>query len=197
MHYQVDLTQIQEYNTHPLHLNHQRGVLLVIEMQEAFRSKFALISDEQIKRVQQLIAHAKQTGMKVIYVRHNDSAKDSEHMINWWGGDKIELGSNEWQIIPELQVANDTIIDKNQYSAFYETNLHEMLQEHKIQDVVICGVMTNCCCETAARAAFMRGYNVFFVSDATATINAELHLATLKNIAFGFGKVLDTKELTL
>ncbi len=49
--------------------------------------------------------------------------------------------------------------------------------------------------ETTARDAFMKDYRVFFVSDATATASEDLHLASLKNLAFGFAHVVDTKEL--
>ena len=41
----------------------------------------------------------------------------------------------------------------------------------------------------------MKDYRVFFVSDATATASEDLHLASLKNLAFGFAHVVDTKEL--
>ena len=41
----------------------------------------------------------------------------------------------------------------------------------------------------------MRDYRVFFVSDATATVSEDLHLASLKNLAFGFAHVVDAKEL--
>ena len=36
---------------------------------------------------------------------------------------------------------------------------------------------------------------VFFVSDATATVNDELHVASLKNLAFGFAHIVSTKQL--
>ena len=195
MNYNINLQEISEYNTHNSKIKKENSALLVIEMQEVFRSDMGLISDKQIQNVKSLIKYAKQNGIKVIYVRHNDSSENSVHMINWWGGDKIEYGSDGWQIINELTPSDDTIIDKNQYSAFYNTNLDEILESNGITDIIISGVMTNCCCETAARDAFMRGYNVFFINDATATINEDLHLATIKNLAFGFAQIMDTKNL--
>ena len=41
----------------------------------------------------------------------------------------------------------------------------------------------------------MRDYPVFFVADATATVNEDLHVASLKNLAFGFSYILETEEL--
>ncbi|XP_031372487.1 LOW QUALITY PROTEIN: nicotinamidase 3-like [Punica granatum] len=40
--------------------------------------------------------------------------------------------------------------------------------------IVVTGVMTNLCCETTASDAFVRGFRVFFSTDATATCNEEL-----------------------
>lgn len=194
MNYNINLDDIKEYNTHNNKLNTKTAALLVIEMQETFRSDMGLISEKQISNVKSLINFANQNGILVIYVRHNDSSESSKHMIKWWGGE-LEYGSANWQIIKELDTTNQIIIDKNQYSAFYNTNLDEILKSKGITDIIITGNMTNCCCETAARDAFMRGYKVFFVNDATATINEELHLATIKNLAFGFAHITNTAEL--
>ena len=35
----------------------------------------------------------------------------------------------------------------------------------------------------------MRDFRVFFLADGTATIDPELHSATLKNLAFGFATI--------
>ncbi len=195
MKYAVELSKIAEYNTHHFKINPKRAALLVIEMQNVFLKDLSIISERQIDNIQQLIALAETVGIKVIYVRHNDSSELSKPMVDWWGGDKIEKESEGWQIIAGFNTDGKTIIDKNQYSAFFKTNLDEVLKAAHIEDIIITGVMTNCCCETAARDAFMRGYRVFFVNDATATVNEELHLATLKNLAFGFACVQNTREL--
>jgi nicotinamidase-related amidase len=55
--------------------------------------------------------------------------------------------------------------------------------------------MTDLCCETTARDAFMRGFKVYFVADATATATEERHLATLRAISTGFGEVISSREL--
>ena len=71
----------------------------------------------------------------------------------------------------------------------------EACRSKEIRVIFITGVMTNCCCETTARDGFVRDYRVFFVSDATATTDKELHLASLKNLCYGFAHVLSTEEL--
>jgi nicotinamidase-related amidase len=48
-------------------------------------------------------------------------------------------------------------------------DLEKILRAKGIQDLIISGMMTNLCCETTARDAFMRDYRVFFLIDGTAT----------------------------
>jgi isochorismate hydrolase len=91
--------------------------------------------------------------------------------------------------------ANDTTLPKKRYSAFFGTDLDKVLRSRGIRDLIISGVMTNLCCETTARDAFMKDYRVFFLIDGTATRRSELHLATLKNLGFGFAYLLTCDEL--
>lgn len=81
------------------------------------------------------------------------------------------------------------------YIPFLGTNLEETLSEMGAKEVIVTGVMTNLCCETTAREAFVRGFRVFFSTDATATSSADLHDATLKNMAYGFAYLVDCKRL--
>jgi len=191
----VNLEQIEKYNIHQLEVNPKRAALLVIEMQNVFRKDLNIISDKQLENIKTIIQASEEVGVNIIYVRHNDSAEISKSMIDWWDGDKIEYGSEGWKIIDGFDTAGKIVIDKNQYSAFFQTELNKVLQANKIEDVIIVGVMTNCCCETTAREAFMYGYRVFFINDATSTVNEDLHLSALKNLSFGFACIKDTREI--
>ena len=102
----------------------------------------------------------------------------------------------DWKFLPGIEVgSNDIVLPKRRYSAFPETDLDATLRSKGIQDVIISGVMTNLCCETTARDAFMRDYRVFFLIDGTATGRSEFHMATLKNLGFGFAYLLTCEEL--
>lgn len=195
MEYAIDLNSINEYNTHSQKINPKKAALLVIEMQNVFLNELEIISEKQIRNIQSIISAADRNEIMVILVRHNDSSDASKSMIEWWGGDKIEKGSKGWELIEEFNTGNRVIIDKNQYSAFHKTDLNKILKANKIEDVIITGVMTNCCCETTAREAFMYGYRVFFINDATSTVNDDLHLSSLKNLAFGFAFIQNHQQL--
>ena len=195
MGYTIDLAKVQEYNTHHYMVRPKFAALLVIEMQYVFLNEMNIITELQINNIKNIIAAAERSGVKIIYVRRNDDSEISKSLVEWWGGDKIERDSEGWKIIDSLDTGDKIVIDKNHYSAFFQTDLDAILKSEHIEDVIITGVMTNCCCETTARDAFMRGYLVFFINDATATVNEDLHLATLKNLSFGFACVQNTEDL--
>ena len=187
------LQEIKTYNTRTAWPNPAKSALLVIDLQEYFLPMLSPI----IGNVLSLIESCRSKGIKIIYTRHGhkDPNEDGGMLQKWWG-EVITQGTPKWNLIKAMSpLENEPVIDKNRYSAFLGTTLDETLKYRKIEDLIITGVMTNCCCETTARDAFMKDYRVFFVSDATATMSEDLHLASLKNLAFGFAHVVDTKEL--
>ena len=93
------------------------------------------------------------------------------------------------------RTSDDKLVEKHTYSAFYDTDLESFLKKSERTEVIVTGVMTNLCCETTARDAFIRGFRVFFSTDATATSNHDLHSSTLKNLAYGFAYLVDCKRL--
>lgn len=171
----------------------EKCALLVIDMQEFFRA----IAAPVIGNVKKIIECCQDKDLKIIYTRHGhkDISVDGGMLAEWWDS-HAQYGTPEWEILNELPPRKqDIIIDKNRYSAFYNTELDMILKEAGIEQVIITGVMTNCCCETTARDAFMRDYRVFFISDATATATEELHLCSLKNLDFAFAHVMDTESI--
>jgi len=65
----------------------------------------------------------------------------------------------------------EPIIQKNVNSAFIGTNLQQLLDEQKINTLVIVGLTTDHCVSTTIRMAGNFGFETFVVSDATATFN--------------------------
>jgi isochorismate hydrolase len=187
------LEAIKEYNSRQASPVIAKTALLVIDMQRCFSG----IAQSIFGNVMALIDACRSVGVPVIFTRHGHrNPKEDGGMLAKWWGDLISYGSSEWELIDGLKPENsELLIDKTRYSAFHETELDEWLQRTGMEELIITGVMTNCCCETTARDAFVRDYRVFFVADATATVNDELHLASLKNLAYGFAHIVTTRSL--
>ena len=186
-----DLSQIARYNVRKSTPMPDKTALLVIDMQKYFGS----IAKPILEKVISLIAVCRKRGIKVLYTRHGHRRKNDGSMLSKWWGELIMYGSEEWKLIDGLDAASEDIIDKNRYNTFHETDLDQRLQNAGIEDIIISGVMTNCCVETTARSAFDHDYGVFVVANACAAANDELHMATLKNLAYGFAYITDTKRM--
>jgi isochorismate hydrolase len=100
------------------------------------------------------------------------------------------------RIAAELIDPGVLTISKTQYDAFYETGLAEALAEQGVQQLIITGVLTHLCCETTARSAFVRGFEVFFPIDGSATYNRSFHLSSFINLSHGFVVPVLMEELT-
>lgn len=100
-------------------------------------------------------------------------------------------------MIPDIAKSTEghTIVAKNTYDAFINTALAKILKDLDVQTVVVCGVMTDCCCDTTARSAFNRGFETLLVRDACGSANELQHEAGLRGFGYAFGEVLKSKEV--
>ncbi|CAF0794752.1 unnamed protein product [Rotaria sp. Silwood1] len=175
-------------------LNSSKLALIVIDMQ----NQFAYAAKSILAEVNATIASARRAGIPVIFTQHGHPNPESEEktsvLVRWWGASgSIRKGSHNWQLLSDLDVASNEVIldEKITYDAFYRTRLKSLLDEQNINTVIISGVLTQLCCETTARSAFVQNYDVIFLSDGTGPPCQ----STLDVISFGFGKVITCAEM--
>lgn len=165
--------------------------ILLIDLQEYFRGMI----ESMLSNLQRIITTAREKNIPLIFTQHGHESTEEAGMLGAWWGDLIIKGTPEARLLPELNIRpEDIVIQKDRYSAFYNTDLAEKLKERNIKDLIIGGVMTNLCCETTARDAFVRDYRVFFLADGTSTGEEDYHLSTLKNLSFGFATLMTSAQ---
>lgn len=172
--------------------------LLVVDMQHYFLdpSEHAFIpsSEAVMPNIKTLMKLCHRLKVPVILTRHINSEEDAGMMgIRW--KELIKKDDHRSEIHEDLLEIGGEILEKSQFDAFYKTDLENRLKEKGIKQLIICGVMTNLCCETTARSAFVRGFEVVMPVDATAAYNYEFHLATFLNLAYMFNRPLKTHTL--
>ncbi len=165
------------------------SVLLVIDMQNFFLDEtshaFIPVAREIVDNVNMLARAITDAGGKVVYTVHVQDEGDEGIMAEWWR-DVIREGV--WaEIHPSVEIYGP-VLRKPRYSPFYRTDLEKHLKG--VKNIFIAGVMTNVCCETAARDAFVRDYRPFMLADATATVSEELHIASLISLSHGVAEML-------
>ncbi|BCJ41983.1 hypothetical protein GCM10010168_66400 [Actinoplanes ianthinogenes] len=137
--------------------------LIVIDVQESFRARplWETVDNPDIAAdVQRLVDHARVTGKIVIWVLHSEPGS----------GGTFDPANGFVRLFDELvPAAGEPILTKTVHNAFTTTDLHHRLTVAGVRGVTVCGLRTEQCVETTARVASDLGYDVTFVTDATAT----------------------------
>lgn len=111
-------------------------------------------------KASRLLLAARETGDVVIHVRHEIPTDNPPFFEKGSKGADIEA-----RVAPS---ENELVITKNFPNSFRETRLKESLDAASIQNVIICGAMSQMCIDGTARAAADFGYNTTVVADACA-----------------------------
>ncbi|HEY2286142.1 MAG TPA: isochorismatase family protein [Streptosporangiaceae bacterium] len=137
--------------------------LIVIDVQESFLQQpiWAASSNPGIAgRVARLVDAARGRGELVIWVLHAEPGS----------GGAFDPVSGQVRLMDGLAAEpGEPVLTKTSHNAFTTTGLQQILVSRGIQELVICGIRTEQCCETTARLASDLGFGVIFVTDATAT----------------------------
>lgn len=193
------------------HIDPEKSALLVIDMQNDFVAEGypmeVPMARRKLPQMQGVVQDCRAAGIPVIYTEHilldsfNVSPLESTYnpALLSAGMRKGSLGA---KVVDDLKPEeSDVVIQKHRYDAFHNTALDTVLKTirglHQVDTVIIIGTLTEVCCESTARSAYMRDYKVAFISDATGALSEEAQAATEKNIASFFGRVLTTGQLAV
>jgi nicotinamidase-related amidase len=182
----------------------KRTALIVIDMQNGFVAESATYETpdarEMVERLNRLIGYARENGMPVVWTQSDHSAPASGMMLKkfptirddrylWKGEESFELYPNM-----EQPIEGEFRVVKHKFDAFFETDLDAILRNQRIETVIIVGTATNVCCESTARSAFFRDYQVVLPADCNASFDRGMHEAALKTLDMFFGRVVPTTE---
>ncbi|MDX2968708.1 isochorismatase family protein [Kribbella solani] len=141
-----------------------RTALIVIDVQESFRTRpnWQLVNHPDIaERVDRLVRAARVKDDLVVWVLHSEPGT----------GGAFDPALGNVRLLDGLEpLPTEPIITKTSHNAFTTTNLQQLLTQHGVGEIVVCGIRTEQCCETTARVGSDLGYEVVFVTEATATM---------------------------
>jgi nicotinamidase-related amidase len=174
-----------------------RTALVVVDMQNDFVEQGGdlLVPDAQatVPAIRRLLELARASRMRVVYSQDTHRVGDPEWDV--WPAHCRE-GSWGWQIVAELDpAAEDTVLRKVRYDAFYGTPLDHLLRLWGIRTLLICGTVANICVLQTAASAALRCYEVVIPRDAISALEPFDLEASLRQSAFVFaGRVVTTAE---
>lgn len=168
---------------------------------EAFQEKLGWFFDEFESRVlpnmQRLRAAARAAGVEVLYTTIESLTLDGrdrslDYKIT---GFNVPKGSWDGKPLDALAPEGDEILlPKSSSSVFISTNIDYLLRNLGVRQIVISGLVTDQCVESAIRDACDLGYLVTQVTDACLTYTAERHANSLQAIR-GYCRQLTTDML--
>ena len=176
-------------------------LLLVIDLlNDYFREQAPLAAqrDQLVASVNRLAAAFRHARQPIVWVRQEFApdlsdaflrARREKHYVTIAGTDGCEL-------LPELERnASDRVLVKKRYSAFFGTDLDEMLAALRPVIVVLAGINTHACVRTTAIDAYQRDYEVLVASDCVASYDAEHHEVTKRYLDAGIARFVPSAEI--
>ena len=158
---------------------------------------FECMERSAVPNMQRLQAGCRAAGIEVLYTVIESLTQDGrdrslDYKIT---GFNVPKGSRDGRVIDEIAPGEDEIwLPKGSSSVFVSTHIDYVLRNLGVRQLVIAGLVTDQCIESAVRDACDLGYLVTLVHDACATYSQERHdnaLATIK----GYCRQRTTEEL--
>ena len=144
-----------------------------------------------------IIDKCRQNKVEVIYTVVESYTKDGrDRGIDYKiSGIFCAKNSKEAEVLDEIKpLDNEIIIPKTSSSVFNSTNIEYVLRNLSIQYLMIFGIVTDQCVETAVRDGCDKGFLITLIEDACATHTQERHDNSLKGIK-GYCRIRKTSEI--
>ena len=180
--------------------------MLIIDMQKDFctagfkaerAGRDLSMAQAAIPRIARLLEGARAAGALIVHVGFGTEPDHGSGSGPWlaqrrratFSADDLCLtGTEGAEFVDELAPRRGELsVRKRRYSAFTGTDLDLLLRAQRIRSIICCGVSTNACVETTARAGFELDYYIVVPPDACGSWDRELHEGTLRNINHRFG----------
>ncbi|MBB3264921.1 bifunctional isochorismate lyase/aryl carrier protein [Azospirillum sp. OGB3] len=177
-----------------------RAVLLIHDMQDYFvgfygASNPAIVSC--IDRIVRLKRHLKALGVPVVYTAQPAVQSDADRGLlnDMWGPGLTAKPDLAGIVAPLTPDADDRVLTKWRYSAFFRAPLAEMMAEAGRDQLLICGIYAHIGVMQTALDAFMRGIKPFLIADAIADFSREDHMMALRYVARNAGRTIHSDSV--
>ena len=143
------------------------------------------LHDTVLPNIRRLQTTCRSGGIEVMYsVIENMTRDGRDRSLDYKiSGIDVQCGSWEAHVVDEIAPADDEMIfRKTSSSVFISTNIDYVLRNLGARSLIITGIMTDQCVESAVRDACDLGYLVTLVADGCTTSSAERHEQSLIGI---------------
>ena len=198
-----------------MNFDKETTALLVIDPYNDFISEGGKIWDRikhvaeetnTVPHMSQLLAAARQVGLRVFYALHHRYRSGDYETWKYiapiqkaaWSHKTFEYGTWGGEIRSEFAPLPGEIVAQEHWcsSGFANTDLDLLLKKHGIHKLIVIGLIAHTCVESTVRFAAELGYEVTVVKDATADYSDEhMHAALVTNLPNYANAIVMTDEL--
>ncbi len=185
---------VQNYAAHPQGSEFKS---LSAEEMADFSYYFERLESTALPNMQRLQKACRTVGIEVMYaVIENLTADGRDRSLDYKiSGINVAKASWDAQVCDAIAPGEDEIVlRKNSSNVFISTNIDYLLRSLEKRQVIICGVITDQCVESAVRDACDLGYLVTLIPDACATYTQERHDSSVQAIK-GYCRQISTEGL--
>ena len=158
---------------------------------------FRVMRDTALPNMQRLQRACRRAGIEVMYTVIEALTRDGRDLSLDYkiSGLFVPRGSWDAKVLDAIAPAEDEVVlPKTSSSVFISTNIDYVLRNLGVRSLMIAGVLTDQCIDSAVRDACDLGYLVTVSIDACATLSAERHEWALRNNR-GYCRQVSTDEL--
>jgi ureidoacrylate peracid hydrolase len=166
-------------------------------VQRKYGHFFHEMRSRAIPNMQILLKICRRAGIEVIYTVIASLTADGRDLSLDYKISRLfcPKGSRDAAVLDELAPERDEIVlTKTSSSVFISTNLHYILGNLGVKQVIIAGALTDQCVDSAVRDACDLGYLVTLATDACATQSQVRHETSLANNA-GYCRQMTTQGI--
>jgi biuret amidohydrolase len=173
--------------------------LLIIDMQKYFyREKSAEFDQKLIPNIKRALDTARAAEVPIIHVttRHKQDKSNWPDVRKRY--DKIWCleGTDEVDIVDELEpLPTESVVVKQRYSAFFDTDLHEVLRSRGVRTLIVAGYAIDVCVRMTVMDAYNRDYGLYILSDCVEGWREDTSAALEHVRVLSHASILTTDEL--
>lgn len=105
-------------------------------------------------------------------------------------------GTPGCQLLPELDAADsDRVLVKKRYSAFFGTNLDQVLGELQATSLILAGINTHACVRMTAIDGYQRDWRVVLARECVASYDPRHHEISMQYMAERIATALSNTEI--
>src|SRR5579871_481009 len=176
-----------------------KPAVIVIDMLNEFLDRWPADSRKRLlDSANELLSIARSKALPIIWIRQEFEADLSDAFLEMRqkGIRSTIRGTAGCEIVPELQPSDsEPILVKKRYSAFFRTELDELLAELNPKALILAGINTHACIRTTAIDAYQRDWPVILAVECIGSYDKEHHDVSLRYMKDKIARLMTNSEI--